>query len=829
MAAPEPASHVWLGTPLVDRGRGSAPAAAPARGRPARADDQIVTDAQGRRRFHGAFTGGFSAGHFNTVGSVEGWAPAAFQSSRGARAGARPAPSPADFMDDDEKEDAQDAGLTVAPAYDTFGGRGAAAATALAAADAAARPHAGEVPDLVPALVVAPVADSVGVRLLRLAGWKGGSGAVGGLPPLPPRPPPRRGDHGLGYDPHADAPEFGAAAAAARSARAAARSGGGALALARRPRGVAFGAGAFDDDDWDGVADDYVDDEGVVAGRGDGRARGALALAGGGGAPVSSRAAARLALASTHHFEAASDPESDGDGGRPGGTLRLGAAPARAALAATAHAGDDPPLPGCAHAVAPLTPPLRYEPPPVPPGFVAGAAAATARAAAFAATVAPPPRAASAHPPPTDPAAARAAALLAPYVARSGPALEALAVGRARAGDATLSFLVGGDGGAWFRARVADLRAASAADGASVIGRRAAPLTADERGVLLGAGGGEGRDGARVPAAAAPPPPASHRPAPAASIATGDRARLAASLASSFVASGGDGGGGGAAAAAPLGGLRPGAAPRAGPPPPPNATELSFAPASSAPAGGAGPLAPTRTVSEWRPAPLLCRRLNVPDPWKGRDGPVEERAGYRADAVALPETAAAAAAAAAAATAAALPPPPPLPLPPPLPTDQSAAVAADAFLESLQGGGAAPAPAPVPSSSAPAGPLPPPPSALPFQARPVDLFKAIFEAGGGGEGESDDEGHDRGATAAAPVGPPVPPPPPAVGPPPATDDALRAEIEAALAAARGRRDRGRGAEKEETRKREKRSKRRRRSRDRSRSRSPKERRGKRRE
>ena len=27
---------------------------------------------KGRRRFHGAFTGGFSAGYFNTVGSEEG-------------------------------------------------------------------------------------------------------------------------------------------------------------------------------------------------------------------------------------------------------------------------------------------------------------------------------------------------------------------------------------------------------------------------------------------------------------------------------------------------------------------------------------------------------------------------------------------------------------------------------------------------------------------------------------------------------------------------------------------------------------------------------------
>ena len=31
-----------------------------------------VLDKQGRRRFHGAFTGGFSAGYYNTVGTKEG-------------------------------------------------------------------------------------------------------------------------------------------------------------------------------------------------------------------------------------------------------------------------------------------------------------------------------------------------------------------------------------------------------------------------------------------------------------------------------------------------------------------------------------------------------------------------------------------------------------------------------------------------------------------------------------------------------------------------------------------------------------------------------------
>ena len=46
-----------------------------------REDDVFKID--GKRRFHGAFTGGFSAGHWNTVGTEEGWTPQEFRSSRG--------------------------------------------------------------------------------------------------------------------------------------------------------------------------------------------------------------------------------------------------------------------------------------------------------------------------------------------------------------------------------------------------------------------------------------------------------------------------------------------------------------------------------------------------------------------------------------------------------------------------------------------------------------------------------------------------------------------------------------------------------------------------
>lgn len=63
-------------------------------------EDQIVTDEHGRRRFHGAFTGGFSAGFFNTVGTPQGWEPSTFKSSRNTRMQAKEQ-SAFDFMDDE--------------------------------------------------------------------------------------------------------------------------------------------------------------------------------------------------------------------------------------------------------------------------------------------------------------------------------------------------------------------------------------------------------------------------------------------------------------------------------------------------------------------------------------------------------------------------------------------------------------------------------------------------------------------------------------------------------------------------------------------------------
>ena len=61
-------SCVLIGTPLVDLLDEDVKFST----KPKRPDEQIVTDEKGRQRFHGAFTGGFSAGYFNSVGTKEG-------------------------------------------------------------------------------------------------------------------------------------------------------------------------------------------------------------------------------------------------------------------------------------------------------------------------------------------------------------------------------------------------------------------------------------------------------------------------------------------------------------------------------------------------------------------------------------------------------------------------------------------------------------------------------------------------------------------------------------------------------------------------------------
>jgi len=114
---------------------------------------QEATDERGRKRFHGAFTGGFGAGYHNTVGSKEGWTPAAFVSSRSNRANLKQRAE--DFMDDEDLAEQEDAKKLTT--NDAFSGLGASA-------------RQDTLVDLIQA------SNSIGVRLLQKMGWKEGQG-----------------------------------------------------------------------------------------------------------------------------------------------------------------------------------------------------------------------------------------------------------------------------------------------------------------------------------------------------------------------------------------------------------------------------------------------------------------------------------------------------------------------------------------------------------------------------------------------------------------------------------------------------------------------------
>lgn len=132
---------------------------------------QEVYDENGRRRFHGAFTGGFSAGYYNTVGSKEGWVPQSFTSSRKNRAELAQH-RPYDYMDDEERAEQDSTRLSTASDFDTFGFTAAEYARKEAAQELKKWPSA--IPGLVPDEIIVPVSRSIGFELLRKMGWRHG-------------------------------------------------------------------------------------------------------------------------------------------------------------------------------------------------------------------------------------------------------------------------------------------------------------------------------------------------------------------------------------------------------------------------------------------------------------------------------------------------------------------------------------------------------------------------------------------------------------------------------------------------------------------------------
>ncbi|NXY59956.1 GPTC1 protein, partial [Callaeas wilsoni] len=141
--------------------------------KPVPLQEQTVKDAKGRyQRFHGAFTGGFSAGYFNTVGTKEGWTPSAFVSSRQKRAG-RTILGPEDFMDEEDLSE-----FGIAPkditTTDDF------ASKTKDRIKEKARQIAGVVAPIPGTTafddLIGPSKITVGVDLLRKMGWKEGQG-----------------------------------------------------------------------------------------------------------------------------------------------------------------------------------------------------------------------------------------------------------------------------------------------------------------------------------------------------------------------------------------------------------------------------------------------------------------------------------------------------------------------------------------------------------------------------------------------------------------------------------------------------------------------------
>uniref|UniRef100_A0A2K6EN82 G-patch domain containing 1 n=1 Tax=Propithecus coquereli TaxID=379532 RepID=A0A2K6EN82_PROCO len=153
--------------------------------------DQTVRDEKGRyKRFHGAFSGGFSAGYFNTVGSKEGWTPSTFVSSRQNRAD-KSVLGPEDFMDEEDLSEfgiAPKAIVTTDDFASKTKDRIREKARQLAAATAPI-PGATLLDDF-----ITPAKLSVGFELLRKMGWKEGQG-VG--PRVKRRPRRQKPDPGV--------------------------------------------------------------------------------------------------------------------------------------------------------------------------------------------------------------------------------------------------------------------------------------------------------------------------------------------------------------------------------------------------------------------------------------------------------------------------------------------------------------------------------------------------------------------------------------------------------------------------------------------------------
>uniref|UniRef100_A0A8C9ZKZ0 G patch domain containing 1 n=1 Tax=Sander lucioperca TaxID=283035 RepID=A0A8C9ZKZ0_SANLU len=136
--------------------------------------EQTVKDEKGRyQRFHGAFTGGFSAGYFNTVGTKEGWAPSTFVSSRQQKVEKKHHARPEDFMDEEDFGEHGIAPREITTSQEFSSSRRDAAGEKARAVHAQAALIPG---DTLLEELITPTRSSVGVELLKRMGWREGQG-----------------------------------------------------------------------------------------------------------------------------------------------------------------------------------------------------------------------------------------------------------------------------------------------------------------------------------------------------------------------------------------------------------------------------------------------------------------------------------------------------------------------------------------------------------------------------------------------------------------------------------------------------------------------------
>eukprot|EP00474_Spongospora_subterranea_P007361 CRZ07819.1 hypothetical protein [Spongospora subterranea] len=162
------ATTIFVGTPLTGRPRALQQSADSTTNPVVNKYQQeltsgLVTDFRGGQRLHGAFHGGFSAGYFNTVGSIQGFTPASFSSSRRTPKGTEnPRQRPEDFMDEEDRLEHAQLGTNVKRRSQFSSDAIGSTASELANRSA----------EVAPGIVVtAPITRSIGVMLLQRMGW----------------------------------------------------------------------------------------------------------------------------------------------------------------------------------------------------------------------------------------------------------------------------------------------------------------------------------------------------------------------------------------------------------------------------------------------------------------------------------------------------------------------------------------------------------------------------------------------------------------------------------------------------------------------------------